>query len=452
MKKKRRKLRVFIIVYIALIAVAAGYILFTNWESGKPRLNYTYNTAAAAAIPYPDASFAVISDIHLYDTSLGTTGPAFEAVMQSDRKLLLDSQDLLHYAVGEILKSDVQFVLVSGDMTKDGELLCHNDAAAELKRLTDASKQVYVIPGNHDIDNPGAFSYSGDTATPVANITPDDFTRIYAGFGYSSAIDRDADSLSYVAEPVDGLWLLALDSCRYRDNKPGGEEVVGGVISQTTEDWIEKVLGEAQRQNKAVIVMVHHGVVEHWTGQHKLHPDYLLPDYKHFGEMLAGYNVRLAFTGHYHAQDITEGLFGGKYLYDVETGALVTTPCPIRYCTLKDNQFTVESETVADKLHPGTDFEKNAEAFVKANVIGEAKATLNKYFVKGKDADIISDAVGDAFLAHYAGDENPADMPVIDESQLSLWGRFILYMERYVIVGLWHDLPPADNNISFSLK
>jgi len=127
--------------------------------------------------------------------------------------------------------------------------------------------------------------------------------------------------LSYVAEPVEGLWLLALDDCRYRDNQPGHEEIVGGKISQVTEDWIERVLTEAARKHKAVVVMIHHGVLEHWKGQSKLHPDYLIEDYAHFSRLLASYHVRLAFTGHYHAQDITKGVFDDTYLYDVTATA-----------------------------------------------------------------------------------------------------------------------------------
>ncbi|MCL2461551.1 MAG: metallophosphoesterase [Defluviitaleaceae bacterium] len=455
--KTHRKLKIFLIVLAALIVAGVGYFKISGWAKGLPKLNYAYNTDTAAPVAYPDADFAVMTDIHLYDTSLGTEGSAFQAAMDSDRKLLLDSADLLDYAVSDILQSSAQFVLIPGDMTKDGELLCHQAVIKELKRLTDAGKKVYVIPGNHDILNPGAFSYSGDTETPVANVTPEEFTQLYADYGYNDALERDAGSLSYVAEPVDGLWLVAIDDCRYMDNKPGGEETVGSKISQETENWIEGVLKEAQQKGKAVMVMIHHGVVEHWDGQHKLHPDYLAQDYARFGKMLASYNVRVTFTGHYHAQDITEAAFtdktlGDKYLYDIETGALVTAPSPIRHISLRDGVMQVRSETIIDKLHPGTDFAQTSMAFVKANVVGEARKTLKKYFVSDKDADYIADAVGDAFMAHYAGDEDPAQRPAFDTAKLSLWGRIVYGMEGYVVDGLWKDLPPADNNVDLTLE
>ena len=46
-------------------------------------------------------------------------------------------------------------------------------------------------------------------------------------------------------------------------------------------------------------------------------------------------------------------------------------------------------------------------------VASEAKKTLAKYMVSGADADIIADAVGDAFAAHYSGDENPDEKRVL---------------------------------------
>jgi len=419
---------------------------------GKTELRYTYPTEAVPAHAYPEASFAVISDVHIYDHSLGTSGVAFTKIMNSDRKLLLDGVDLLDYAVRSIIASGVRFVLVSGDLTKDGELINHQLMAGRLKEFTDAGIQVYVIPGNHDINNPGAESYSGDHASPVPTINAGDFSRIYGDFGFNAALMRDDDSLSYVAEPVEGLWLLALDSCRYRENVPGKEEIVSGRVSQKTADWIAGVLKAAGERKKAVIVMVHHGVVEHWKGQSKLHPDYLINDYTGFGKFLASWNVRLAFTGHYHAQDITLGSFGDRFLYDVETGSLVTAPCPIRYVQIKNNTLQISSDTIVDKIHPGSDFAADGRDFVKRTVKLEALGVLKNYFVSGSDADYIAEAVGSAFYAHYSGDEDPALRPPFDQGRLGFWGRFIYSQEKYAVDGLWTDLWPADNNVTLGLE
>ena len=99
-----------------------------------------------------------------------------------------------------------------------------------------------------------------------------------------------------------------------------------------------------------------------------------------------------------------------------------------------------------------TDFYERADAFVKATVAAEAVNTLKKYRVSDKDADLIADAVSSAFAAHYSGDENPDKRPDFDKGRLSAWGRFILFMQQYVLDGLWEDIPPADNDAEFLLR
>jgi len=450
--KKKSKLKIVLIIFAALIIFVAVYTSVNNWLDSRPKLDYNYGTYSGAAAAYPDARIAVISDLHIYDESLGTTGSAFEETMHSDRKLLLDSETLLDYAIEDIINSDSEIVFISGDLTKDGELICHEIVAQKLSRLLNADLKVYVIPGNHDVNNPDAVSYSGSETTPVPSISANDFASIYTDFGYGGAIYRDKDSLSYVAEPVEGLWLLAVDACRYEENQPGYEEIVGGKLSQATADWMAQILTEAREKNKAVIAMMHHGFTEHWSGQAKLHPDYIVEDFRHIGPFLASYDVRLAFSGHYHAQDITRADFGENgFLYDVETGSLVTSPCPIRYCLISDNTVQIKSSTIVDKIYPGTDFAENATAFVKTTVVAEAYNTLKKYKVSDKDAEYIADALGDAFVAHYYGDEITADKPPFDKSRLNIWGRFVLFIQSYVLENLWIDLTPADNNATFSL-
>jgi hypothetical protein len=452
MKKINHLLASRVKAFLLVSFVLSGFVLIGTGSKEKVKLNFVFPAEPVAEIRYPDVSFAVISDTHIYDPSLGTAGKAFEAVMNSDRKLLLDSIDLLDYAIKTIMASNARFVLISGDLTKDGELINHRLIAEKLKVFRNAGIGVYVIPGNHDVNNPGAESYSGDSTTPVPTISPEEYAQIYGNYGYNAAVMRDNNSLSYVAEPAEGLWLLAIDDCRYRENVPGKEEIVSGKISQNTADWIAAVLQEANRKNKAVMGMMHHGIVEHWKGQAKLHPDYLIAGYQDFGRFLASWNVKIAFTGHYHAQDITRGNFGDRFLYDIETGSLITAPCPIRFVEIKNNAVSIRSETIAEKIHPGTNFSDNARAFVKRTVMLEAVKTLRKYKVSINSAEYIADKIGDAFDAHYAGDENPALRPDFDKSRLGLWGKFVYSRQKYVFDGLWADLPPADNNVSFNLS
>lgn len=450
--KKMHFIRKTFLIFLAAVVAVLFYSAVSGYTHSLPGLHYTFGKPAQDTASYPDTRFAVISDLHYYDTSLGTSGPAFEKYLQSDRKLLKDSADLLALAIDHINNSGAQFVLVSGDLTKDGELICHQKVSSALSKLTENGLKVYVIPGNHDINNPQAFKYEGDRTVSVPSVTPSRFADIYSRFGYGNAIDKDTNSLSYVAEPVPGLWLVAIDSCRYKENRPGGKEIVGGKLSQGQEKWLEGIMQRAGESGKAVMVMGHHGLVEHWTGQSKLHPDYLVEDYKYTGKLLASYNVRIAFTGHYHAQDITRADFGDYgFLYDIETGSLSTAPCAVRYCTLAGNKISITSEYMAGMLHPGTSFEKNANQFVYDSVGKEAYAILRRYWVPDKDADSIAAYVAAGFVAHYKGNENEAEKPDFNGKALGLWGRIAYNTQKYVPEGMWKDLYPPDDNVTLDL-
>ena len=452
-KEKRRKARkITLLTILVVVAGIVAYNMISGYLDTLPKIHYDCYSGQQQAAVYPDAGFAVISDLHFYDTSLGSEGAAFEEVLYSDRKLLLDSEALLDYTIDGLLGADLEFVLVSGDLTKDGELLNHERVAAKLQRLLDAGIRVFVVPGNHDVNNPDAVRFDGDETWPVDNISADDFARIYENMGYGDAFLRDDASLNYAAEPVDGLWIVAVDNCRSYENVPGVEETVGGRLRQEQEEWLADLLGQAAEQGKAVIILTHHGLMEHWDGQSKLHPDYIVEDFKHVGEFLASYHVKLGFSGHYHAQDVTRAEFDGNVLYDVETGSLVTAPCPIRYCDIRDGVLTIRTNTIVDNIYPGTDFAENAQKFVKDTVMLEAHKTLKKYKASDADADYIADAVGDAFNAHYSGDEDESLKPDFDTGELGLWGKIIFSTQKYVVNGLWVDLLPADNDVVIDLN
>ncbi len=406
---------------------------------------------------YPETDFVVFSDPHIYDTSLGTTGKAIEAYIEADRKLVREGPEILESAIAAIKDLKANIVLVPGDLTKDGEKSSHELAAGYLAQLKAAGKKVYVVPGNHDIKNGQSYRYVGDTVERVPNVTPGQFTQIYADYGYKDALQRDTDSISYVAEPQPGLWLLALDPCRWKENVEGKGAITDGKFSLQTLVWIEKMLGQAARDHKAVIVMMHHNVMEHYVGQEKNYGDYIVDDAPEVARMLAAYNARLVLTGHYHAQDITVKKWAdtNKFVFDIETGSLVTYPCPYRVVNISaDQQADIKTELVtAIKSHP-QDFPAYGKQYLLEGYSGIATATLTgTYKVDRTEAEKISKEIAVAFAAHQSGDETLAagQQPVI-ESGLSPLAWIVIQMRKDLIIGLWNDLPPADNNITLNLK
>ena len=128
---------------------------------------------------------AIISDLHVMAPELLVNeGSAFEEYLAKDRKMLRESLEILDTLVNSILELKPDLVLVTGDLTKDGERLSHQLVAAQLQRLIDAGIQVLVVPGNHDINNPDAKVFDGDSATPADTITRAEFAEIYHNMGY----------------------------------------------------------------------------------------------------------------------------------------------------------------------------------------------------------------------------------------------------------------------------
>ena len=197
----------------------------------------TYRPAASAAtvMPFPQLRLAVLSDVHVYDPTLGTTGADWDKYMHNDRKLLAQGLESFDQALGKISAERPDFLLISGDLTKDGELVNHQLVASRLAALRAQGIRAFVIPGNHDVLNPSASSYGPDGAKPIPSVSPADFARIYGADGYDEALMRDPHSLSYLVEAAPGLLLLGIDSCRYEENAKAGIPLVSGRIDQGRE-------------------------------------------------------------------------------------------------------------------------------------------------------------------------------------------------------------------------
>ena len=411
---------------------------------------------ALPALAQP-AKFAVIADPHFYDTDLGCEGEAFETYLAQDRKMLVESEAILKSAVKMIKRKQPDFVIIPGDLTKDGERTSHEKFAAYLAQLENAGIQVFVCPGNHDINNPHAVSFSGATTTPVANVTPAEFATIYDAFGYGEALERDANSLSYVAEPVPGLWVLSLDVAIYEDNIANGTPETGGAFRPETLAWVLEKLAEARSLGKQVIAIQHHGITEHYTGQSTAFAEYVIDDWQAVSITLANAGLRMVFTGHYHANDITEstpGADGLPTLFDIETGSLVTYPSPVRFVSLTEKAAAIHTEYVTKINYEtgGVSFPAYAENFLYEGLLSIAQYTLiYAYGLDAGTAGNLAPYVADAFAAHYAGDES------LDSATMSFISGLLADSDTTVqylgqlLYSLWADLLPADTNTFLDL-
>jgi len=404
------------------------------------------------------AEFAVLSDLHLYDNALGVSSPEFLAYEAEDRKLLAQSEEILDVAVADLKATPLDFVLVSGDLTKDGELVNHQLVARKLAGLERSQRDlhVYVVPGNHDIWNPHAVSYLTSPPSPVDQVSPADFKRIYAAFGYAEALYRDPSSLSYVAEPRPGIWILAVDSCEYEDNQALGTPVTAGRIRPATQSWILERLQDAARWHKTVIGMMHHGVIEHFLGESQLFAEYLLTDYPAAGKTLADAGLRIVFTGHFHSQDVVAHDYGTSNLVDVETGSLVTPPSAYRvvHLDVPTETLDISSRHVTSIPSHPDDFQAFSKQFLDT-VLDMAvmyQLTNPPYGLDQATAGALAPLVVGGLEANLAGDEvaPPAVAAQIQYMQGS--SDPLTRQLGMSLYGLWTDLPPPDNQVSITVE
>ncbi|MFP4668219.1 MAG: metallophosphoesterase family protein [Desulfobacterales bacterium] len=446
--------------YRILWALAVVLLLLTGCGALKqPSPEFRYQKEKHAKelqdkeIEYPATEFVVMADPHYYHPSLGTSGPDFEAYMEGDRKMLTLSDEILDSAISKIRREKADFILICGDTTKDGEKINHLRFAEKIRDLHSSAK-IYVVPGNHDVANGVACRYTPEGTEPVENVSPEEFREIYSDFGYSGALQSDPSSLSYVAEPVEGLWVLALDSCLWRENEPGRHPVTDGRFSEDSLTWIEDILIKAKKKEKAVIAFMHHGLMEHYPANEKYYGEYVVDNSDTVTRLLAGYGVRLVFTGHFHAQDITakqtkqpEGR-----IFDIETGSLITYPCPYRKASISDDGVcTIESRFIESIDSMETGFRDHARQFAFKGTSGLAQSELEKHRVSEKGIQTLAPQIAEAHLAHLAGDEDPPGETLNTEG-IGLMGRVVVFFQKDLVDGWWTDLRPEDNHLKIDLE
>ena len=337
-------------------------------------LVFTLTVPALAAEKPQDMNLriAVMSDLHYLSPDMIADTEDFEHAFNSDRKLLKESSSVLHEMLERVRADKPDILLVSGDLTKDGEQECHAALAKQLQQLQQdvPGLKIYVINGNHDIRNYNAknFNTADGKAVPATRTEPEDFKRIY-DFVYSDptvlatftpAEGNKAGGLSYVARPVDGLTVIAMDTCRYSsDNTSNGddEHETSGAISADLEKWVIEQTAAAKARGDLVIGLEHHGLVPHFDVQPTILPMYLVNGYERIAQEYADAGMSVVFTGHMHAVDIAAMTTkAGNTFYDIETGSALTYPCPVRFVDLRRSTVGGETNTymsVSTKTHIG---------------------------------------------------------------------------------------------------
>ncbi len=121
-----------------------------------------------------------MTDIHYLAESLTDRGNMFQSMVEhGDGKLTNYVWEITDAALEEIKLLSPDALIISGDLSLQGEKKSHEELAKKLDEVEKAGITVLVIPGNHDINNPSASVYSGGDRYPAEPTAPEDFERIY---------------------------------------------------------------------------------------------------------------------------------------------------------------------------------------------------------------------------------------------------------------------------------
>lgn len=445
-----------------------------------------------AGTDYPNQIKIVhLSDVHYFSQKLYADCGDFTIAENSDRKMFRESGAIVDKALAEIVAYQPDLVILSGDLTKDGELVCHQGMheklAAAKKQLANAGKQAMfcVINGNHDINNDDSGrDFSSGKAEHTDLVDPLAFKELYADCGYDDAIAKfdeggsQGGSLSYVVRPAKGVTLIVVDSGKYSADQNGlgrDEHVTSGVVGEKLLAWVESQAKQARAAGDIVFVTQHHGVIPHFSMEPELMGEYLVDNYEDCQRRYADAGVSAVFTGHMHANDIASiTTEAGNTLYDIETCATVTYPSDIRFATLswKREEGTANVEaTLAVENHPlgsvdYVDFDTKATTKIADITAYGEERLLTVDVVKTMIADaLVSPAIDDMVanggvkpaLAGLLGGLNVGDGtadgldPALfnmlltmlpqsqDEALAVVLGDLSFLLKSYGTLGIWSD-------------
>lgn len=271
-----------------------------------------------------EITFFIATDPHHLSKNTYDHGEAFNWFLNSgDGKLLHYSDEIIDAFTLDIENKKPDILIIPGDLTCNGEKESHLEFAEKLNKIRKQGVHVFVIPGNHDIENPWARNYFGKEMIKIESITKDDFVDIYENFGYKDAISRDNYSLSYLAAPAEDVWLLMLDSAKYKRNKVRDAPEMDGEISSKTLEWVVECSNLAKENNAQIIAVMHHSLMDH---SEVVNEHYTIENSEEVIETLLKCDIQITLTGHIHLQDIKSHKKDDKKIYDIATSCLISYP------------------------------------------------------------------------------------------------------------------------------
>ncbi|SEW44122.1 Calcineurin-like phosphoesterase [Chryseobacterium wanjuense] len=211
--------------------------------------------------------------------------------------------------------------------------------------------------------------------------------------------------LSYVVEPVKGVWMIAIDGNTYipkniNENPNNASNYKGASIGYNNVltnkkhliEWVKKITQEAKINGKTIIAFTHYPMIDFNDGATQEIKNVLgekkwqmerVPE-EEVAKAFAEAGLQIHFAGHMHINDTGIRKFGDKMLLNVQVPSLAAYLPAYKVLTIKSpNKMEVQTEVLNDV--PNFDelfslYEKEYEALKK----DQNKILWNKDILKSK--------------------------------------------------------------------
>ncbi len=341
----------------------------------------------------------VATDLHYLAPQLIGQGKAYQQLLQMTERMTSYSEELLQVFLSEVHRLRPDVVLLTGDMTFNGEKLSHGRLADGLASLGSAGAGVVMLPGNHDIDNIMAGAYLGEEAVPAEHVDGAGFAAMYRGLdqmGAGRVLARDPESFSVLYALGEKLWLLCTDI---------NGNASPGAFARENFQWVEAQLELSRRLGARVVGASHQNLLSHngliGAGYVMAGADQLLLLYRRYG-------VKLHLSGHMHVQHvkkeqgITEIVTSSLSLPPCQYGVLEVSDSVARYrtCCLPVSEWAAWTGKEAKPLRH---FEQFAKRYYLKSVRERILMELSGEEGPCKDKEALADGMARLSLAYFSG-------------------------------------------------
>ncbi len=292
----------------------------------------------------------ILTDTHYYSKRNWVDGDPFAYPPAREQLFRRGSEEILRYVFDEICADGMpQIVLISGDLTNNGEVTSHTEMRELLRALKQRGKRVYVTTATHDYRGEGV-SYGFDKDNHKVDVPAfkrEDLRAFYREFGMDEAVSVHEPTMCYAVDLSPEYRLLALNDDKGYDHAGFTDECFA---------WIRTQAEEAKRNGQFVLAMTHHPVLSPSPLYRLIASGDLLENGETRAKQFADMGVPCMFTGHSHIHNIScITSDSGNTFYDISTSAVVGFPPNYRTVRFDPDNHRIEISTTTVDSVPSLD-------------------------------------------------------------------------------------------------